>query len=72
MKKKVLHPITVFMLTNKSVVVLIKNPESAMSKTETRPSQNVFNSETRARLSKSGLEPKTSLKYYNTSMNYRP
>ncbi len=38
--------ITVIMLTNKSFVVLIKNLESAISETKTRPSQNAFDSET--------------------------
>ncbi len=43
-----------------------------MAKTETRPSQNAFDSETRPRPSKSDLEidleTKTSLGYYNTSL----
>ncbi len=42
-----------------------------MSETETRPSQNVFDSETRPRPSKSGpgtgLKTKTSLEYYNAN-----
>ncbi len=45
LKNKVLHPITATVLTNKSVVVLIKNPQSAMSETETGPSQNEVNIE---------------------------
>ncbi len=41
LRNDVLHPITVIMLTNKSVVVLvwIKNMESAVLETETRVSQ---------------------------------
>ncbi len=42
-----------------------------MSENETRPSQNAFDSETRLRPSKSGLETgletETNLEYYNTS-----
>ncbi len=47
------------MLTNKSVVVLIKNPEYAMSETKTRTSLNAFDSKT-----------KTNLEYDNTT-DYR-
>ena len=44
-----------------------------MSETETRPSKNAVDSETRPRPSKSGLETgletKTDLEYYNTDTN---
>ncbi len=36
----------IIILTNKSVVVSMRNPEPAMFELETRPSQNEFDSET--------------------------
>ncbi len=36
----------------------VKNSESAVSETKKRPSQNVFDSKTRQRPSKSGLRPR--------------
>ncbi len=45
---------------------MIDSVVSTMSDTETNPSENVFDSETRQRPSKSGLETKTNTKSYNT------
>ncbi len=67
LKKEVLHQVTAVMFTNKllwSHLVLIKNPESATSETETRPSRNAFRDKTETL--KSGLETKTDFEYYNT------
>ncbi len=41
-----------------------------MSETETRSSQNAFDSEMRQRPSKSDLETKTNLEYYNTNFKF--
>ncbi len=48
-------------------MVSVKNPESTMSEAEKGPSQNAFESETETRPSKSGLETKINLEYYNTA-----
>ncbi len=66
LKEQILHPNEIIMLTRKSVVVLTGlDQKSAVPETKTRPSQNALDSEMWP--SKSGLQTKTDLEYYNTS-----